>query len=54
MRDGYYVITDNEEFWCPTKECAKETQNEFGGEIITAEERDRKWARQQEKKLKTA
>jgi hypothetical protein len=53
MRDGYYVITGSDEFWCPTRACAKETQRVFGGEIITAAERDRRWA-QQARKLRTA
>jgi len=53
MRYGYYVITKNNEFWCPTKKCAEITQREFGGEIIAAAERDRRWA-QQAKKSKTA
>lgn len=54
MRKGYYVITQQYEYWCPTKAGAKDTQREYGGEIITAEERDRRWARQQAEKSKTA
>jgi hypothetical protein len=52
MRDGYYVITVSDEFWCPTKKCAEITKRKFGGKIITAAERDRRWA-QQARKLRT-
>lgn len=53
--DGYYVITSEKEYWCPTMRGAFETQDMFGGEVLTAEGRNRRWAQQQQaKKLKTA
>lgn len=52
MRTGYYVVTEDYEYWCPTKSCAHETQKEFGGEIITAEERYRRCAKKANQKSK--
>jgi hypothetical protein len=51
--DGYYVITGEKEYWCPNMRGAFETQDMFGGEVLTAEGRNRKWTQQQEKKSKT-
>lgn len=42
MKPGYYVITEEHEYWCATKSTAKYTQREFGGEIISADERLRR------------
>lgn len=39
MKPGYYVITERHEYWCASMATAKYTQREFGGEIISADER---------------